>query len=60
MQYKPLEICHMENAILGKDFNNLGMLGPYFILSPLGFFGINNDIEFMFSIFGTFLKLLQL
>ncbi len=29
MQYKPIKICHMENAILGKDFN-LGAIGSFF------------------------------
>ncbi len=29
MQYKPIENCHMENAILGKDFN-LGTTNSFF------------------------------
>jgi hypothetical protein len=29
MQYKPIKIYHMENAILGKDFN-LGAIGFFF------------------------------
>ncbi len=29
MQYKPIENYHVENAILGKDFN-LGMTGSFF------------------------------
>jgi hypothetical protein len=29
MQYKPIENCHMENTILGKDFN-LGMSSSLF------------------------------
>jgi hypothetical protein len=32
MQYKPIENCHIENAILGKNFN-LAQLVPYFMLS---------------------------
>jgi hypothetical protein len=36
MHYKPIEICHVENAILGKDFN-LGATGSFFLmLSPKG------------------------
>ncbi len=29
MQYKPIEICHVENAALGKDFN-LCTTGSFF------------------------------
>jgi len=31
MQYKPIENCHMANAVLGKDFN-LGMIDFLFHL----------------------------
>jgi len=29
MQYKPIENYHMENVVLGKDFN-LGVIGSFF------------------------------
>jgi len=29
MQYKPIENYHMENIVLGKDFN-LGAIGSFF------------------------------
>jgi hypothetical protein len=29
MHYTPLENCHVENGILGKDFN-LGVIGSFF------------------------------
>jgi hypothetical protein len=29
MLYKPIENCHMENAILGEDFN-FGAIGSFF------------------------------
>jgi hypothetical protein len=32
MDCKPIENCHLENAILGKDFN-LGAIGSFFMLS---------------------------
>jgi hypothetical protein len=35
MQYKPIENCHMENAVLGKDLN-LGVIGSFFMFSPYG------------------------
>jgi hypothetical protein len=33
MHYKPIENYHVENVILGKDFN-LGTIGSFFMLSP--------------------------
>jgi hypothetical protein len=32
MHYKPIKNFHMENVVLGKDFN-LGTIGNFFILS---------------------------
>jgi hypothetical protein len=29
MQYKPIKICHVENTIIGKDFN-LGVTCSFF------------------------------
>jgi hypothetical protein len=29
MQYTPIKICHVENAVLGHDFN-LGVIGFFF------------------------------
>jgi hypothetical protein len=34
MEYKPIENCLVENAVLGKEFN-LGATGSFFMLSPL-------------------------
>jgi hypothetical protein len=33
MQYKPIENYHVENIILGKDFN-LGVTSFFFMFSP--------------------------
>jgi hypothetical protein len=34
MQYKPIENYHVENVVLGKDFN-LGLISYLFMFSPL-------------------------
>jgi hypothetical protein len=37
MHYKPIENCHMENVVLGKDLN-LGMIGSFFHAFTHGLF----------------------
>jgi hypothetical protein len=34
MQYKPIENYHMENVVLGKNFN-LGAIGSFSMFSPI-------------------------
>ncbi len=47
MQYKLIENCHVENVVLGKNFN-LGMTRSFFMLS---FDNVNNKIYFYFHYF---------
>jgi hypothetical protein len=30
MQYKPIKNCHMENVVLSKNFNYLGVTDSFF------------------------------
>jgi hypothetical protein len=48
MEYKPIENCHMENVVFGKDFN-LGTISSIFHAFTQILFNYNISFSFHFS-----------
>jgi hypothetical protein len=48
MQYKPIKNCHVENTIIGKDYN-LGATGSFFHASPMNYKKTKEKINFNFK-----------